>query len=70
MRETPALLRTNSRVVASNKITAAEGTHVIIWLSGTFGAGNHVTVDGPFARRSGLRMTQGALAAVSVSQAW
>jgi hypothetical protein len=43
---------------------------MIVWLNGAFGAGNHVTVAGPFDRRPGLRMTQSALAAVSVSQAW
>jgi hypothetical protein len=70
MRETPARHGTNGRVVASNKITAPEGTHVIIWLNGTVGAGDHVTVAGPFDRRPEPRMTQGALAAVRVSQAW
>ncbi|MEU4327616.1 hypothetical protein [Nonomuraea dietziae] len=43
---------------------------MIIWLSGAFGAGNDVTVDGPFGRRPGLRGTQAVLAAVSVSEAW
>ncbi|MEV1179243.1 hypothetical protein [Nonomuraea sp. NPDC049784] len=32
--------------MASNKVTASEGIHVIVLLNGTFGAGNHVTVDG------------------------
>ncbi|GAA2660505.1 hypothetical protein GCM10010412_032940 [Nonomuraea recticatena] len=68
--ETRTPPRTNDGVVASNKITASEGTHVIIWLGGAFGAGNDVTVDGPFGRWPGLRGTQAVLAAVSVSEAW
>jgi hypothetical protein len=67
MRETPARPRTGDRVPTSNKITASEGTHVIIWLNDTFGTGDHVTTDAPFDRRPGLRMKQAAFAAVSVS---
>lgn len=70
MRETPARRRTNGRAAASNKITASEGTHVIVWLNGAFKAGDHVTMAGPSQRRPGPRMTQAALAAVSVSPAW